>query len=279
MRNYQDVDVGLDSCYEPTPKCPPVPFPTDSHDCLRQAWVWALRGTAAGSRACAAKLAGFALPPDILFADPELLDLAAATGETTARLVAAQYHFRNRASCSERKKAVQEFRELAEGGNACAAYLLAMTSQTGAGITPEESVRWFEVAAEAGFPNAMLTLGCMYQTGTNVPKDEEKSADWHRRGAEAGQLVCCFHHGVNLLAAASSSSKNLRNDLREASRWIRRAAEEGNVAAAWAFMADMYTTGIGLYVNKKKAAECRKRAEALGWRRDSNTPPPSPPSP
>ena len=55
-------------------------------------------------------------------------------------------------------------------------------------------------------------------------------------------------------------------DARDAVRWIRRAAEEGGIPGAWAMMSRIYTTGLGLYVNKKKAAECLKRAKALGWR-------------
>ena len=128
------------------------------------------------------------------------------------------------------------------------------------GTTPADAVKWYLAAAENGLPEAMHWLGVHLEKGDLVPADRDKAAEWFRKGAEAGEGNCQFFHGSILLENAQSDK-----DCREAARWIRRAAEENDVPGAWVMMSRFYTTGIGLYVNRKKAAACLKRAKELGW--------------
>ena len=264
LRDYEDVDLGLDSCYEPTKKSPPVPFPSGREDCIRQAWFWALRGTVAGCKLCAEKVAGFDLSPEIRYSDIDLLRKAAATGNPSARLAYARYAYREDSSAKERRKAADTLRELAEDGFAEAQLSYAMAIESGPedcrGTTPADAVKWYLAAAENGLPEAMRWLGVHLEKGDLVPADRDKAAEWFRKGAEAGEGNCQFFHGSILLENAQSDK-----DCREAARWIRRAAEENDVPGAWVMMSRFYTTGIGLYVNRKKAAACLKRAKELGW--------------
>lgn len=268
LRDYEDVDVGLDSCYDATKKSPPVPFPADRKDCLRQAWLWALRGTVAGCKPCAEKVAEFDLPPEIRYADLDLLRKAAATGNPGARLSAARYAYREDSSAKERRKAADTLRELAEDGfpDAQLGYARAIEAcpEDCQGTTPADALKWYLAAAEKGQPEAMYRLGFHLKSGDLGPADPDKAAEWYRKGAEAGDGDCQFFHGTFLFDNAQSEK-----DRREAVRWIRRAAEENDVPGAWAMLSDIYTTGAGLYVNKKKAADCLKRAKALGWEPES----------
>jgi len=51
----------------------------------------------------------------------------------------------------------------------------------------EQAVKWATKGAEAGFPKAMLSLGCSLDEGRGVAApDLLAAADWFRRAAEAG---------------------------------------------------------------------------------------------
>lgn len=262
--DYENVDLGLDSCYVPTKQSPLIPFPASERECQERALFWGLRGIIAGNTLCAERIGHFPVAVEDLAAHDDLLDRAAATGCTEARFLAAQYHSRPGASSRERRKATAEFRELAENGIAGAALMLANAIEQDPtscpDATPADAVRWYRMAAESGSPIAMRQLAARLEEGKAVPKDESAAAEWIRRAAEAGDAIARLQHGGNLLARKGASNK----DQREGVRWIRLAAEEDNLPEAWAMMAYVYGTGLGSYRNPNKSARCLKRAQALG---------------
>ena len=59
-------------------------------------------------------------------------------------------------------------------------------SAYGVDFDPNESLRWYRRAAEAGSTGAMEYLGEEYAFGTHVPVDRAESMKWYRRAADAG---------------------------------------------------------------------------------------------
>lgn len=64
-----------------------------------------------------------------------------------------------------------------------------------------KSLQWYERAAAQDYPQAMDTLGYLYQWGKIVDKDEVKAASWYQKSANLGYRVSqynlgyCYEHG------------------------------------------------------------------------------------
>src|SRR5215472_6762814 len=71
--------------------------------------------------------------------------------------------------------------------------------------------------ADNGDPQAQLSLGSLYISGTGVTRDLAKAAKWHRKAAEQGlakaQLRVAYEYADGL---------GVKADHYEAVRWLRR---------------------------------------------------------
>jgi TPR repeat protein len=69
--------------------------------------------------------------------------------------------------------ALEEFRPLAEGGDANAQATLGVMYRAGQGVPQDdaEAVRWYRLAAEQGHATAQFNLGAAYRLGEGVAKD------------------------------------------------------------------------------------------------------------
>lgn len=94
--------------------------------------------------------------------------------------------------------ALQEFRPLAEQGDATAQYNLGGMYASGDGVPQNdaEAVTWYRKAAEQGDATAQNNLGVMYDNGQGVPQDYAKTAQWYRRAAEQGDASAQFKLGL-----------------------------------------------------------------------------------
>lgn len=83
-------------------------------------------------------------------------------------------------------KAYEEFKNLAEQGNADAQYKLGVMCATGQGVPQDraEAVKWYRMAAGWGDACAQNNLGTMYKEGLGVPKDCTEAEKLHREAAE-----------------------------------------------------------------------------------------------
>ena len=81
-----------------------------------------------------------------------------------------------------------EFRPLAERGNAAAQFNLGVMYVNGHGVAqdPAEAVRWFRLAAAQGYVNAQRNLGVMYTLGRGVPQDYVQGYFWSELSAAQG---------------------------------------------------------------------------------------------
>ena len=94
--------------------------------------------------------------------------------------------------------AVQEWRPLAEQGEARAQYNLGIMYAKGRGVLQDyaEAVRWYRMAAEQGEAGAQNNLGVMYANGDGVLQDYAEAVRWYRMAAEQGNATAQNNLGV-----------------------------------------------------------------------------------
>ena len=94
--------------------------------------------------------------------------------------------------------ALEEWRPLAEQGDASAQVTLGSMYQHGEGVTQDyvEAVNWFRLAAEQGYAVAQHQLARMYARGLWVRQDSAEAAKWYRLAAEQGEAVAQYYLGV-----------------------------------------------------------------------------------
>ncbi|MDA9224707.1 sel1 repeat family protein [Tateyamaria sp.] len=126
--------------------------------------------------------------------------------------------------------ALQEFRPLAEQGDADAQYNLGFMYSEGKGVPQDyaEAVKWYRLAAEQGHAEAQNKLGTRYDNGMGVPQDYAEAVKWYRLAAEQGNAL-----GQNNLGFMYSEGKGVPQDIAEAVKWWRLAVEQGQAAAQY----------------------------------------------
>ena len=264
LQGFVEYDAPFTSRYDPTPDCPPVPFPKNRAECLDRTVFWALTGLSEQIYECEEALDKIGLSDDLVAPHYDLLRKAAQTDSVMAKGVLATYLFRDGTSAEEHAEAIGLLRAIAGHGVPREIYLLSMFLKDTVGELPdstsEEAFQLCLKAAEGGYPAAMRELSFLYEDGFGTEKNHQLSVKWLADGAEAGDGECRLLVGKMLLSVA-----NTPKERREAVNWIRMAAEENDDPVAWAILAEHFETGDGLYKSKKQAHYCRKRAEALGW--------------
>ena len=84
--------------------------------------------------------------------------------------------------------ALQEWRPLAEQGNADAQYNLALMYNNGWGVLQDyaEAAKWYRLAAEQGLAQAQYNLGVKYKNGEGVLQDNVRAHMWYNIAAANG---------------------------------------------------------------------------------------------
>ena len=94
--------------------------------------------------------------------------------------------------------------------------------------------------AEQGDANAQFNLGLMYATGRGVLQDDAEAVRWYRMAAEQGNAIAQSNLGVMYV-----NGQGVLQDYAEAVRWYRLAAEQGD-ARAQANLGLVYADGQGV---------------------------------
>ena len=138
------------------------------------------------------------------------------------------------------------FRKYAEQGDADAQFCLGLLLEQGYedvkyGIHNDpsrvmkwqQSVHWYQLAAEQGDVRAMRALGMAYSepsdwrvgfmTEKRVEKDFEKAAEWFRKAAEVGDFAAQRNLGYLYL-----KGKGVKKDKAEARKWLEKAVAQGD---------------------------------------------------
>ena len=94
--------------------------------------------------------------------------------------------------------AVQEWRPLAEQGEARAQNNLGVMYDNGYGVLQDyaEAVRWYRMAAEQGNATAQNNLGVMYENGRGVLQDAVLAHMWYNIGSANGNVFGSENRGA-----------------------------------------------------------------------------------
>lgn len=121
--------------------------------------------------------------------------------------------------------ALQEWRPLAEGGDADVQYILGLMYDNGDGVLQDyaEAVNWYRMAALQGHASAQHNLGLMHHNGRGVLQDYAEAVRWYRMASEQGDA-----YAQNNLGFMYQYSKGLPQDFIAAYMWYSLGAENGN---------------------------------------------------
>ena len=94
--------------------------------------------------------------------------------------------------------ALQEWRPLAEHGDAEAQTNLGLMYATGSGVLQDyaEAVDWYRKAADQGRADAQTNLGNMYDTGRGVSQDAVLAHMWYNIGGANGNELGSDNRGL-----------------------------------------------------------------------------------
>jgi TPR repeat protein len=106
--------------------------------------------------------------------------------------VAAQDYLKGYANyqAGDYATAVQEWKPLAEAGNAASQISLGYIYENGVGVLQDyaEAVRWYRLAADQGIDIAQHNLGSIYYKGEGVLQDYAEALRWSRLAADQGNV-------------------------------------------------------------------------------------------
>uniref|UniRef100_A0A914PVF7 Uncharacterized protein n=1 Tax=Panagrolaimus davidi TaxID=227884 RepID=A0A914PVF7_9BILA len=120
-------------------------------------------------------------------------------------------------------------------GVAEAQHLLGLNYSEGVGVDKDikQAVQWYEKAVENGFAPSANNLGLLYQKGDGVEKSATKAFHYFKFAAQQGEtppminLARCYFN-----ADGTGSLIATPDDIAEGKKWLRLAAEKGDIRAA-----------------------------------------------
>lgn len=118
-----------------------------------------------------------------------------------------------------------EWRRLAELGDAVAQYKLGIFYEYGRGVRQSdvEAVKWYKRASLQGISAAQYKLGVMYDNGWGVPRDDGQAVNWYSEAAVQGHTFA--QHD---LAFMYVDGTGVAQDYVRAYMWLRVAVASGD---------------------------------------------------
>ena len=149
---------------------------------------------------------------------------------------------------ADRPAAEAQLRRAADAGIATAMCNLGVLLSDTA---PDESVSWFVRAAEAGSLRAVKNLAAAYSSGSGVPLDKGRAAEYYRRASDLGDAdsMCVL---ASMLRNGDGVPVDKPGAKPGAAELYRRAADQGDSEAQYdlAFMLD---AGEGITQDRAEA--------------------------
>jgi len=120
----------------------------------------------------------------------------------------------------------EELERAAEGGSAEAQNALGLILCFGHD-EPRAAAEWFARAGDQNHPEALRSLGYLFEGGRGVPNDDAQAAEFYRRAAELGDPFAQFN-----LAVLLDQGRGVARDPATAMHWLTQAARQGMPEAA-----------------------------------------------
>ena len=153
------------------------------------------------------------------------------------------------------KTAVKWYRLAAEQGDAFGQNALGNMYDTGRGVPKDdkESAKWRTLAAEQGNSQSQYNLGVMYEKGRGVPQNDKTAVKWYTLAGEQGD------------ANAQRSLKRLQKEIAEQNklRELQARAKQGDANAQYQ-LGTMYDNGQGVPKDVKEAVKWYRLAAEQG---------------
>ena len=120
---------------------------------------------------------------------------------------------------------LNEWRQMAEEGQATAQYNLGLIHEYGRGVARNdvEAVDWYRKASVQGMSAAQYKLGVMYDNGWGVAPSDVDAAKWYGDAAEQGHPFA--QHDLAFMYAAGTG---VLQDYVRAYMWLDIAVASGN---------------------------------------------------
>lgn len=127
----------------------------------------------------------------------------------------------------------------------------------------QDGVVWLMQAAEAGVPNAFMTLGSLYLTGQKISADPEKSYYWYNRAFQFHEKEAANGNikSINSLAFLYENGFGVKEDDQKAIDLYKVAAKKGSDAAERSL--------AGYYYRNKNYSEAKFWLENLAKNGDN----------
>jgi len=122
------------------------------------------------------------------------------------------------------------------------------TQGIGTDVNVDEGIKWYTIAAEGNYLDAMFRLGAIYSTTKMGRYDIDKTVYWLLKASELGHTASQYYIGMYL----SEWLPYERQNKEEGFRWLLRSAENGRLSAQ-VEVAKRYEKGIGTKKNKEEA--------------------------
>jgi TPR repeat protein len=138
-------------------------------------------------------------------------------------------------------RAANEYRPLAERGNAEAQYRIGRMYEFGNGYPQDKAlgIAWIRKAAAQGHIDAEQELGVVYATGDGVKQDDVQAVAWFRKAAEKGDAMAQYNLGL-----LYAKGQGVEKDYAQAVDWWRKSATQGHADAQFK-LAVVHHTGQG----------------------------------
>ncbi len=122
----------------------------------------------------------------------------------------------------------------------------------------KEAAKWFRLAAEKNYPDALAALGELTQAGQGVPLNMDEAVRLYQRAAEGGSVA-----GQYDLAYLYEQGNGVKPDEHEAAKWCQLAAEGGDPVAQYD-IGQRCRLGVGVATNRVQAYKWLALAAAQG---------------
>ncbi len=118
----------------------------------------------------------------------------------------------------------------------------------------QKAIDSFTIASNNNDNRAMLAIGVIYANGDGVDKSDDKSFEWFKKAADAGNKNSWMKLG-NIYA--------VKEDYKNSYKWFLKAAKKGDAKAAYN-LGYFYTGGLGVKMDLEESLFWYEKASISG---------------